>query len=367
MRSVTTVAAGMLLAGTMAPQALANQINTGGETGAYHASFCPQVETQLKKAKFDYTCTTSEGSRENIQRVIADPTQVGFSQLDVFALEGATYGGEDLFKVMRSDLGRECLFLVSRNPEFTSFGDIASYADQIRFILPPAKSGVTGTFEFLQQIDPDGLGRARNITYAESADEAIDLALAADDTVTLVVQFPDPKNTRFKTIHEQSGNIIPVIDRNILRQEIGGQKVYYAEETEISMPKWNKSAEKVVTACTPMVLFTGAPARVDEGNARKDQEDLIKTIEAVKVEDLQPKQGFFSKLWKRTKEISAVSVEKMVDVSQKAREKAKPTLDKALERAKEMKDQATEGAKELYDEAKKKMGTGSETSTDGQN
>ncbi|MFO1173097.1 MAG: hypothetical protein U1E49_19295, partial [Hyphomicrobiaceae bacterium] len=122
-----------------------------------------------------------------------------------------------------------------------------------------------------------------------------------------------------------------------------------------------------VTACTPMVVFTGAPARVDEGNARKDQEDLIKTIEAVKVEDLQPKQGFFSKLWKRTKEISAVSVEKMVDVSQKAREKAKPTLDKALERAKEMKDQATEGAKELYDEAKKKMGTGSETSTDGQN
>lgn len=358
MNSIATAAAGMLLLGSGIPAALANQINTGGETGAYHSTFCPQVETQLKKAKFDYTCTTSEGSRENIQRVIGDPTQVGFSQLDVFALEGSTYGGDDLFKVIRSDLGRECLFLVSRNPEFTSFGDIASYADQIRFILPPAKSGVTGTFEFLQQIDPDGLGRARNITYAESTDEAIDLALGADDTVTLVVQFPDPKNARFKSIQEQQGNIVPVIDRNILRQEIGGQKVYYAEETEISMPKWNKSAEKVVTACTPMVLFTGQPSRVDDGNARKDQEDLIKTIGAVKVEDLQPKQGFFAKLWKRTKEISAVSVEKMVEVSEKAREKAKPTLDKAMERAKEMKDQATESAKELLEEAKKQMGTG---------
>ncbi len=56
MRSVTTVAAGMLLAGTMAPQALANQINTGGETGAYHASFCPQVETDV------FAVLTVEGS-----------------------------------------------------------------------------------------------------------------------------------------------------------------------------------------------------------------------------------------------------------------------------------------------------------------
>jgi hypothetical protein len=346
----------VLTLGLGAVAGLANQINTGGASGAYHTSFCPQLESQLKKAKFDYTCTTSEGSRENIQRVIGDPTQVAYSQLDVFALENSVYGGDDLFRVIRTDLGRECLFFISRNPEFASFGDIATYADQIRFIMPPAKSGITGTFEFLQQIDPDGLGRARNITYAESPDEAIDLALGADDTVTLIVQFPDPKNARFKSIQEQQGNIIPVIDRNILRQEIDGQKVYYAEETEISMPKWNKSADKVVTSCTPMLLFTGAPARVEEGNMRKDQEDLIKTIEALKVEELQPKQGFFSRLWQRTKALSAASVEKMVEVSEKAREKAKPTLDKAIERAKEMRDEAAEGAKELMDEVKKKTG-----------
>lgn len=350
MRSVTTVAAGMLLAGTMAPQALANQINTGGETGAYHASFCPQVETQLKKAKFDYTCTTSEGSRENIQRVIADPTQVGFSQLDVFALEGATYGGEDLFKVMRSDLGRECLFLVSRNPEFTSFGDVASYADQIRFILPPAKSGVTGTFEFLQQIDPDGLGRARNITYAESADEAIDLALAADDTVTLVVQFPDPKNTRFKTIHEQSGNIIPVIDRNILRQQIGEEKIYYAQETEVKNATWIASGESLVTACTPTVLFTGSPDKLGDEKARQDQKDLIATLRGLAVEELQPKVGFLAKLWKQSKELSAKGVEQMVVMSEQAREAAGPMIDKA----KEMGTKALEQAGEITEQAKKK-------------
>ena len=136
--------------------------------------------------------------------------------------------------------------------------------------------------------------------------------------------------------------------------------MYFAEETEISLPKWNKSAEKVVTSCTPIVLFTGTPARVDEGNARKDQEDLIKTTEALKVEELQPKQGFFAKLWQKTKALSAASVEKMVAVSEKAREQAKPTLDKAMERAKEMRDQAAEGAKELIDEVKKKTGTETE-------
>jgi hypothetical protein len=144
---------------------------------------------------------------------------------------------------------------------------------------------------------------------------------------------------------------VPVIDRNILRQEINDEKVYFAEETEIAMPSWNKSAEKVLTACTPMLLFTGDPARVEEGNPRKDQQDLIRTIQAMKIEDLQPKQGWFAKLWKKTKELSAKSVEKMVTLSEEAREKAKPMMEDAMKKAKEMTEKAKESAKELLEQS----------------
>ena len=350
MRAFPALLASLPLAATLALPAAANQINTGGEKGAYHATFCPALEAELKKAKFDYTCTTSQGSRENIRRVSGDASQVAFSQFDVFELEMQATGASDAYTLLRSDLARECIFMVTRNQEISNFGEVAALADQLRFVLPPRNSGSAGTFEFLQQIDPDGIGRARdNITYADSTEEAITRALSDDNTVALFVQFPDPKNERFSTIGKEGGNIVPVIDRNILRQEVNGQKVYYAEETEIELPKWNKSATKVVTACTPMILITGTPARIEDGNARKDQEDLIRTIEALKAEDLQPQTGFLASLWRKTKALSAKSVEKMVDVSEKAREAAKPMMEKAMKRAKEMKQQAEEAAGKLID------------------
>ena len=348
----------VLIAGS-APVALAGQINTGGETGAYHATFCPQVAAALRKNKFDYACTASQGSLENIQRVAADPAQVGFSQLDAFALETENLGSDKLFTRIRADVAHECLFLVSRNRGVSNFGQIASVATQLHFVLPPQKSGSAATFQLLQRIDPEGLGLARNVTYAASVDEAIAQAMSADDIVTLFVQFPDPTNVRFQSIAKAGGNIIPVIDRPILRQEANGEKVYFAEETEITPAKWNKSAEKIVTACTPLVLFTGASDRIADANDRKDQDDLVRTIRSLSVEELRPKVSALSALWRKTKALSAQSVEKLMALSDKAREQAKPTIDAAMKKAQEMTDEAKKQAEDLIDRAKKATdGTG---------
>lgn len=350
MRLQVGIAVAALLTGT---PALATQINTGGETGSYHTTFCPLLSKLLKKNQFDFACTTSEGSRENIQRIVADPAQVGYTQFDVFALENERLGGEELFRPIRSDLGRECLFVITRNRDITNYGELVAWAPRLRWILSPVKSGSTGTFEFLQQVDPEGLGLANDISYARSTDEAIEQALADDESATLFVQFPDPANARFKLIDRLGGNIVPVIDRNILAQAVADQKVYYADETEISLPKWNRSASKVVTACTPMVIFTGTPERAEGLNARRDQEDLIRTIMSFRLEDMQPKQGFLSKLWRRTKALSGATVEELIGASDKAREAAKPMMESAAKRAKELADDT----KAYWDKA-----TGSEAS-----
>lgn len=336
--------------------ALAGQINTGGETGAYHATFCPPVIKALAKNKFDFTCNASDGSLENIQRTTGDPAQVGFTQLDVFSLESDNLGNQALFTRIRSDIARECLFLVTRNRGVTNFGQVASVASQLHFILPPQKSGSAGTFQLLQRIDPEGLGLARNVTYASSVDEAINQALGSQDAVTLFVQFPDPTNARFKAITKQGGNIIPVIDRSILRQEADGEKIYFAEETEITPAKWNKSAEKIVTACTPMLLFTGASDRIADTNARKDQDDLVRTLRGLAVEDLRPKESTLTVLWRKTKALSATSVEKLMDLTDKAREQAKPTIDAAMKKAKDMAEDAKKQGQILIDKAQKATG-----------
>lgn len=346
---LATAAAALAVAGLAAP-ALANKINTGGATGSYHSRFCPLLKAQLDKAQLKYDCATSAGSRENISRVWSDPKQIGYSQLDIFALEKGRLLAKDQLQIARSDDVRECLFLVTRNKQFTAYGDVQAYADKLRFILPPKESGSAATFDYLRQIDTEGLARVQPnaITYAKSADDAIKQALSAEDTMALFVQVPDPASPLFKTINELGGQMLPVVDRTILRQQIDGQKVYFAEETEVAQAKWVSSGKKVVTACTPMVVFTGDPNRLDTDKARQEQKDVIATIQQLKVEDVVPKKGFLQTMLKRTKEISAQSAEKLMEMSEKARVAAKP----AMEKAKEMGAKAIEAAKPAMEKAK---------------
>jgi len=348
--------------------ASAGQINTAEAGGAYQDTFCPPVGKALQNAKFDYKCTTSGGTRENIQRVAGSPSDLGFAQFDVFALERSMRGGKDPFTIIRSDIVRECLFMVTKNDKITNFGEVAALASGLRFILPPAKSGSTGTFEFLQQIDPDGLGQATDVVHVSSVEDAIQGAMSANDTVALFVQFPDPNNARFKRIKELKGRIIPVIDRNILRQQVGGEKIYYAQDADVGAGSWLKTGENPVTACTPMVLFTGNNGDVAAGDARANHADMITTLKAAKAADLQPKQNLFKKAWAKAKAISAKSVEKTLAATERAREASKPMLDKArdmgekvmdkarptLDRAKDAATSAMDKAKPMIDTAKQK-------------
>ena len=348
--------------------ASAGQINTAETGGAYQDTFCPPVAGALKNAKFDYKCTPSGGTRENIQRVTGAPSDLGFAQYDVFALERSMRGGKDPFTVIRSDIVRECVFMVTKNDKITNFGEVAALASGLRFILPPAKSGSTGTFEFLQQIDPDGLGQATDVVHVSSVEDAIQGAMSANDTVALFVQFPDPNNARFKRIKELKGRVIPVIDRNILRQQIGGEKIYFAQETDIGAGSWLKSGDNPVTACTPMVLFTGNNENVAAGDARANHADMVTTLKAAKALDLQPKQSLFKKVLAKAKALSAKSVEKTLAATERAREASKPMMDKArdmgekamdkarpaLDRAKDATARAIEKAKPMLDTAKQK-------------
>ena len=153
--------------------------------------------------------------------------------------------------------------------------------------------------------------------------------------------------------------MVPVVDRTILRQEVDGRKIYFAQETQVEAAEWIRSGRKVVTACTPLVLFTGKPELVQGEQARKDHADLIRTVSALQSGALLPEESLYQKLIKRTKELSGTSTEKMLELTDQAREKAKPYTDQALDKAKEIGDQAkqateraTEAAKPYIDKTK---------------
>lgn len=328
----------------------AGKIYTGGARGSYNGDFCPQLSSELAKAKFSYNCTPTLGSTENLEKVRQSPTDIGYSQFDVLTLESAKTQSAQPYQVIRTDVARECLFMVTKNRNIANFGEVALQADRLHFILPPQGSGSAETFDYLRRIDPYGLGRASDITYADTTDLALKQALQNDDSVSLFVQFPDPDNDRFKMVAKEQGVFIPVIDRNILRQQVGDQKIYFAEETEVRNAKFWKKGEAVITACTPMVIFTGNPDLNANNEEKIDQTDLIKTIQAIPLANLQPQEGWLSKYWSKTRALSAQAIEQMLQGAEQARERAAPYIELAKQKAMELGEKASpyvEQAKEL--------------------
>lgn len=335
MHRLTGLAVATISIVAVAPFADATSIHTGGVSGSYHASFCPRLVEELKAGGYDYSCTASDGTLDNVARVTDAPSDIGYGQRDVLALNARNSGGKNNFVEMRADDARECVFAVSRNKDISDFGTLAVQSEMLSFILPPKKSGSVATFEFLQKIDPSGLGRAASVSYASDTQQAIRRALGADNhTVAMFVQFPDPANVHFKLIQELGGHIVPVIDQNLLNQEIDGQKVYFPQETQVANSSWLKSGSKVVTACTPMVVFTGK-AQVQKTTPQEiEHGKMIAEVRAMPAAKLLPKPSLFARVIRGTRELSSVSAKKFIDISEKARAKARPLIDDAIDAAK---------------------------------
>jgi len=335
----------------MACPAAAGNIYTGDQSGSYHSSFCPLLHAELERAGLDYECKTTNGTLDNMERIATEPAAIGYGQLDVLALGARYYGGPDAFLRIRSDDVRECLFAVTRNANLDSYGAMAANASRLRFVLPPVNSGSATTFRFLQAIDSDLLA-AGKIVHASDTEEALRIALSAEDTVAIFVQFPDPDNARFKLIRKLGGRFIPVLDQNILDQRLGQSQVYYAQETQVANSGWLDRGTNLVTACTPLVVFTGPTSKIANSRAADEQSRAVTLIASLTPDRVLPKQSLFARVIKRTRELTSESAERLLTMSAAARARAKPFVDKAVEASRPAVEAARELGSETYDKAR---------------
>jgi hypothetical protein len=315
------------------PQAPAIAIHTAGEAGAYHSAFCPVLSARLRESGVNARCTPSRGTRENLERILAEPSHFGYGQLDVFTLESNLLSARSSFQILRQDDARECLFAVTKNRSITSFGALSMFAKNMNVFLPPRESGSAGTFQFLRTVDDDGLGRARVVTHATTADDAIKQALASEDAVAFFVQFPDPTNERFQAIKRLGGHLVPVIDRDILRQEVDGRRVYFAEETEIDNPSFVSDGGKLTTACTPLIVFSGTSDRIANEEVRRTHDATSTAIKLMRHETLTPREPNLQRIVRRSREMSASTLDRLTRTSELARSRAKPFWEWVVERA----------------------------------
>jgi hypothetical protein len=301
-------------------------INTGGAAGAYHSTFCPPLPPVLANAYFQgYQCTISAGTLQNIQRVLAQPTNIGFAQLDVFAREAAARPIEfERLQVIRTDIACEGLWMVTRNPDL-NFGRVLGLARRIQFVLPAQASGSTASFNYLRSIDPEGLGRVpdSNITYVRDATEVINrIAASSAGEVGFFVQFADPRNTNIRLMVENNLRIIPVISREILRTRVGDTPVYNAQSFQLSQGGLfgiGGRAVTATTACTPVALFTGAPGAFQDRNGQDDARELIQRLQQVPRDNMMPQDTAMQRILRGATTLSQAAIDQTLAGIESAR------------------------------------------------
>lgn len=327
MKKLLLVTTALIAISTSAAHAQ-KQIFTGGEKGAYNTTFCPPLPNVLGQSLFQgYHCTPSGGTLENIAQVLSKPTNIGFVQLDVLAREMA--GKPELSKqitVIRQDIACEGLWMVTKNEKLKSYGDVLGYARRIPFVLPSQNSGSAASFAYLQSIDPEGIGRARNIKYVQDSTTVINtVAAGTDNSVGFFVQFADPENANIKLMIEKGLTIIPVVSREIAQAKVGDDNLYNVQSFSLKSGGIFVSGDDRVTACTPVAVITGNPDNQKDANSKDDQKDLIKAIRDVQASALLPQDSRLAALVRGMKKISKGALDEMMAAADKAK-KAAETL-----------------------------------------
>lgn len=322
----SAISLGLVFGASAQTQHNGRSINTGGVAGAYHSTFCPPLGPVLANAYFQgYRCTPSAGTIDNIQRVLANPSAIGFAQLDVYAREAATRPQEfERLSVIRTDVACEGLWMISKNPDL-DFGRILGLSRRIQFVLPAQASGSTASFNYLRSIDPEGLGRVpdANITYLRDATEVINrISNSNQGEVGFFVQFADPRNDNIRLMVENKVRIVPVISREILRARVGEQPVYQPQTFQLSQGGVfgiGGSAVTATTACTPVSLFTGSPDAFAERNAKDDAREMIQRLQQVDRNSMMPQDSAMQSILRTATRLSQAAVDQAVAGVESAR------------------------------------------------
>jgi hypothetical protein len=318
-----------ILAVLAASPAMAQSIHTGSQGGAYNSTFCPPLPSVLNQAFFSgYRCMASGGTLDNIAKVLAKPSDVGFVQLDVFALQ--VQEKPELAKqisIIRSDIACEGMWMVTKNPALKSYGDVLGFSRRIPFVLPGQGSGSSASFKYLQTIDPDGLGRATNVKYVNDTASVINtVAAGADNAVGFFVQFADPENTNIRLMQEKGLTVVPVVSRQITQAKVKDQELYQVQSFNLKAGGIFTSSEDKVTACTPVAVITGNPEAQTDKNQKDNQKDLIEALAKVPSSSLLPTEPRMAKLLSNVRRVSGAALNEMVAATDKFKDAAQKAM-----------------------------------------
>lgn len=271
----------------------------GGAQGAsvYTDVYVPHVVKNLESVALSgyQWGGVSAGTLENAQRVTENPTNLAVGQLDLLRdLNGSLMdnGKPYSFTILADDIGPECLYLVTNQKGYNTFGDFLGNSFQITVATGGEKSGSFGTFLNLAKTYPqmnemlyDNVGSAIDIIGAVKSGKA---------THGFFVMRPDPQSTTFKAIADAGMTIVPVVD-------YGLEENYKFLDLKVANGSLFSSAKTVTTACTSVALIAGNPtSEAALTLTPRDAQRLKVTIErvgSISKDNLRPNISSWADMW----------------------------------------------------------------------
>ena len=180
--------------------------------------------------------------------------------------------------------------MVTRNNDMAvvKFGQIVGSARRLQFAV--ADGGSRASFEFLQKVDPNGLGRARNIQVVENATAAIDRVASGGADVGFFVQYAEPSNPNIKLLQKRKLRTVPVVNHELIAAKVADMPVYKVQT--FSLNAWSSMGRngQHTTACTPAVIMTGSPESIVDPNDANDQRALFNKLKTAPAAGFLPKE-----------------------------------------------------------------------------
>lgn len=260
----------------------------------------------------------SAGTLENAQRVTENPTNLAVGQLDLLRnLNGNLMdnGKPYDFTILADDIGPECLYLVTNQKGYNTFGDFLGNSFQITVATGGEKSGSFGTFLNLAKT----YSQMNEMLY-ENVGSAIDIIGAVKSgkaTHGFFVMRPDPQSDTFKAISSAGMTIVPVVD-------YGLEENYKFLDLKVANGGLFGGAKTVTTACTSVALIAGNPtSEASLALTPRDAQRLKVTIErvgSISKENLRPNISSWADMWDSIKIATKDQLKIAMDASKTALE-----------------------------------------------
>jgi hypothetical protein len=162
-------------------------------------------------------------------------------------------------------------------------------------------------------VDPNGLGRARNIQVVENATAAIDRVASGGPDVGFFVQYA------VKLVQERKLRTVPVVNHELIAAKVADMPVYKVQT--FSLNAWGSTGRdgQHTTACTPAVIIRNRSSTRMTPTSSALCSTKSKTAPAAA---FLPKEGWLARLISGTRSVPEPALKDMLAAYDAAKKKA---------------------------------------------